>query len=621
MDDRRARAFGVPPEQDPTSPRYTFAPEHPRLADITPGSITTPALMTQLPAPIAFFTGLSGVAGREFFFTQAMRSRAENAGRPMTPVEAAVLSRYTRNILTGTEWIGLGGIIASTYWGYLSGRWPLESFWRNVLGGGGSNANSAPSPGSAVTQDAVSSLARYGAPSATLGEEISKTFKESFSKMAKTGEAGEELTKLLAITEAMVDNLPEHKRTGFGYRMFLWRYKLLNYVDRKNCDLINEHIAARHGSRGPQQEGNAPQELKPRIPYAELPREERLKLLEKYNPTIYNAFEQIKAARLSGQAHTDVRAPPAAAMPPRPEVHAPPPPEAQPPPHHPDARPAPPPPPPPPGSAAEPSRPGEPHPQNPKVRVITLTVNPFTGMRDALRLGTWAFLGKYMFTTMGVMYMTLRSRNLEEKDERLQEFNYDRQAYAKRRLQEEMAKSGRKLPPSRTPMPPRPLPTPAQHPADSDSDDQYQLDSQSLGGVQTETIDWGDLGPQPEAVGKPDSPAPPTESAWARARRGQQPSPLPAMEEDQWAPRSQDSTPPEAEGGSVSTWERIRQQASEGYGGEKKFPGESRAGEDAYTGSGPGAGAQEAKQQTKEQAQREFDAQLEKERRGESGSW
>ncbi|KAK6338053.1 hypothetical protein TWF696_001524 [Orbilia brochopaga] len=599
MDDRRARAFGVPPEQDPTSPHYAFAPEHPRLADIIPSSITTPSLIPQLPAAIAFFTGISGAAGREFFYTQAMRSRAENAGRPMTPVEAAVLSRYTRNILTGTEWIGLGGIMASTYWGYVSGRWPLESFWKNVLGGGGgSTANPTFSPGYRPPQDTPMNTGMYVAPSRAVAEEFSKTVNESISTLRRTGDAGEGLTKLLAISEAMIDNIPENKRKGWMYRLFVWRYKMLNYWDKRNCDNINQELAAR---RPP--EGSTPQELKPRIPYAELPREERLKLLEKYNPTVYKAFEEIKAKKISGQA------------PSIPEMPPPPPP----PPPHADAHP--PPPPSPPGTTAEPTRPGEQQSQGPKVRVIRVTVNPFQSMRETLRLATWAFLGKYMFTTLGVMYMTLRSRTLEEKDERLQEFNYDRQAYAKRRLEEEMAKSGRRMPPTRMPTPSRPLPPPPSGGDGDVSDGQYQVDSQSLGGLQTETVDWGDLGPQQQEPVVPASPPPPTESAWARARRGQQSPPLPAMEEDQWAPRSQDSTPGEADAGSVSTWERIRQQASEGYGREKRFPGESRNAEEVYTENRPGASAKDARQQTREQAQKEFDAQLEKERRGEPDSW
>ncbi|KAK6331669.1 hypothetical protein TWF718_002215 [Orbilia javanica] len=262
-------------------------------------------------------------------------------------------------------------------------------------------------------------------------------------------------------------------------------------------------------------------------------------------------------------------------------------------------------------------------------RTIVVQFSPVKSVMGAVRAGTWAFFGKYVVGTLGLIWLTSGSRRKEIADERLQEYNYDRMEYAKLRMKEAAARRGLPGPPPQTQQEPR-------YGDDSESGSRQPerfepVDSQSLGGVQSESIDWGDLVKDDTPVITRQQtntsvlpPGKPGESAWDRARRAREGPQGPAMEEDRWAPQGQQDTAPKTDDmANMSRWERIRQQASEGYGSERRIPGESRDGGDS-AGSFGGFGRKQQgqdRQKTREELQKEFDAQVEKDRRGEEGSW
>ncbi|KAK6497622.1 hypothetical protein TWF481_012027 [Arthrobotrys musiformis] len=263
---------------------------------------------------------------------------------------------------------------------------------------------------------------------------------------------------------------------------------------------------------------------------------------------------------------------------------------------------------------------------------IVFQFNPIKSIKNAIRVGTWAFFGKYVVGTIGLIWLTSGSRKKEIVDERLQEYNYDRMEYAKLRMKEAASRRGLPVPPSQQQQQEQ-----EPHPGDEGGAGSRQpqrfepVDGQSLGGVQSESIDWGDFvkddTPALSRQSGNDSALPPIrpgESAWDRARRAREGPQGPAMEEDRWAPQVQQDTAVKTDDmANMSRWERIRQQASEGYGGERRLPGEARDGGDNTSSFGGFGRRQQGqdRQKTKEELQREFDAQVDKERRGEEGPW
>ncbi|KAK6524497.1 hypothetical protein TWF281_011404 [Arthrobotrys megalospora] len=278
-----------------------------------------------------------------------------------------------------------------------------------------------------------------------------------------------------------------------------------------------------------------------------------------------------------------------------------------------------------------PSRPGQPGSGFPPGTVVySYQINSTKPIRNAFRAGAWAFFGKYVIGTIGLMWLTSGSRQKEIADERLQEYNYDRMEYAKVRMKEAATRRGLPVPPSQ----------PQRQEAPGSDEDQgasrrperfEPVDTQSLGGVQSESIDWGDLlkddAPAAQRQMSNDPALPPIrpgESAWDRARRAREGPQGPAMEEDRWAPQAQQDTAARTDDmANMSRWEKIRQQASEGYAGERRVPGEARDGGES-SGSFGGFGRKQRgqdRQKTKEELQREFDAQVDKERNFEEGGW
>ncbi|EWC47920.1 hypothetical protein DRE_02802 [Drechslerella stenobrocha 248] len=581
----QSRELGLPPEKDPTSPNYVFAPEHPRLENISPASITTPTLTPRLPVVIGGFTG--PVGPNDVFFIRAMRARGQSIGRPFTPVELAVLSRYTRNIQTGVEWVGLFGMAASAYWGFRSGLWPFEGMWRQAFGNKSAQPQSqgpiqpmgpGNNPVSASSTEPSAPIKPFSrAEFNAMKEEIKTELKSELWRTFKSNDVPGEVRRVLVLHQAYLDTFPEHRRRGISYRLNIGFYNIMDRFDKQICD--NENAVQQAIRR---QQPTYEPIIK--IPISELSVEEQRKIMEKCFPATYRGAERMREVRAkiaelsSNQSGT----------------------------------------PQPPGSQGEAER--------PKVgaRPGASGVSSLS-WREAFRLGTWAYVGKHLFVIFGVGVLAMRSRRLEEKDEQLQEFNHDRKNYARARFEEEMSRSRQRLP-DQTGMPPHlpprsaPPPTSQYPPTRGGGSTQDQDDSQSLGGLQPEAIDWGDFGKQEEATDAPSvRPPPPTESAWVRARRGEQ-SQQPTMEQDQWAPRSQDPVPSAANTDNISAWDRIRQQASEGYGGERRMSGETKDAGDRYAGPRDARG-KEPKQKSREQAQKDFDAQLEKERRGEPDSW
>ncbi|KAF3936128.1 hypothetical protein ABW19_dt0200422 [Dactylella cylindrospora] len=559
---------GLPPEKDPTSPHYVFHPEHERLSGISLDSITTPSLTPRLPAPIAYMTGLSGPFGRETFFMSAMRRRCELLGRPMTPVEMAVLGRYTTNMQTGTEWAGFFGMTGCAVRGWVTGLWPLENLWREALGikkpgtgespsdridpksGVGGNGTASPGGRGAAQTQELGSKGRLG----FLGKTLAGDFSSPFSR--------EGMRNMVDSMTSKLESIPEDQRETRQYKF------LLKVRDSAKAQL--EESERLMGLRRKEMI----QDLESRLEYmksmkeqyrhefAEKEMERMLEDLKKQEDVVGKVRE---AAEASGKAFEKTAA---------------------------DA------------------------PKEAPVRrvVVAAEQDSLAGLRTALRLGCWAVLGKYVFTALGITFLSMRSRGLEQRDERLQEYHHDKIQYARTILKEQMERARQPPDPTRQTgrgFPRQPLPPQRGSAGDTTPAD----DAQSLGGAQSETIFWGDLDndDSESSVDATSKPSQTGESVWARARKEREEDQSPAERDRFSTPQSESTTINDT--GNMSTWERIRQQTSSGFGlgGDKRVPGEPvRPGESWSIGN-----SDRERQLAKEQAQREFDEQLERERRGE----
>ncbi|EPS40218.1 hypothetical protein H072_6016 [Dactylellina haptotyla CBS 200.50] len=632
----------VPPERDPTSPRYVFAPEHPRLAEVYISSITTPGIWPQLPAFIGYFASVGGLQGRERFLPSAMRTRAAAVPRQLTPVEAAVISRYMENVRNAGEWFGLIGIIGFTMQGYRSGKWPFAGFWKTI--------STPTAPGQPPPSGLVYPIGVGQPPEASPEAKPSTETKPSTEPNKATwshsdrSESAENrkiipkggpprsgplsfipaVTRWLLTTEPppsfmlkiedkarqKVLSTPESEHGSFRYQKRLEWYNQMSSANKdvvrfwshQREDMIKE---LREDLKRIEEPGNIRSEGQDRPQKTLQELKTLLGDLETYEAQRAEAVEAAAAASAEKSAAAEASSAAAkAASEAKPEAK----PEPRPQPHF----------------QQEQARPGT-HPKLNEIpefknaKVYTINLGPLQALKETLRLALWGITGKYLVTTAGMMYLLSQSRKKELADERLQEYQYDRMEYAKSKVQNE----GRRAPSNMPPPAPRPREPREPESPTAREDTRFQdNDQQSLGGLQPEIIDWGDIGREEAPALAPIQRAPQyqrNESAWDRARRERDGPQGPAMEEDRWAPQAQqDRAATTTDMNTLSTWERIRQQSSEGSSAEKRVPGESRdtstpTGESAWAKYGRG---QDDSNKSKEQQQKEFDAQLEKERRG-----
>lgn len=629
-----------------------------------------------------------GVHGRDSVYIVAMRRRAELLPRPFTQTEHAVLARYSQNMQNGAEYFGLLGLVGGAYWGTRTEFWPMEKTFRTMFGlkggatgpgeavppsgfvypngwgqkeGGGSTgpagAGSTPNPTAGSTSTTAPKVANTGA--SPVIPPHSNSWGSSNPPLSRF-----DVTKITADYLRGPRIKPMEPTFNYSWAPMLQRWLYMLQLPPQYIVNFTMWQIRRIGATPPEQRGT--ESYKQKYDIAEwtvrwvrswglridetrentkkgmdtqLARarandiggleeiEALVKEYEEFDKRMAEARKTWvgKTSALEGEIEAELVARRAAAR-----ASA-----------RPTARP--------PASGKATGSWGETK-EEFKIRLdeaenevrakekmrhevprnaIIIRINPLKSIKDAIRAGTWAFFGKYVIGTIGLMWLTSGSRRKEIADERLQEYNYDRMEYAKLRMKEAVARRGLPIPPTAPPQQP--------HHDDGGESGSRQperfksVDNQSLGGVQSESIDWGDLVKDDTPViarqQSKDSTLPPIrpgESAWDRARRAMEGPQGPAMEEDRWAPQGQQDTAPKTDDmASMSRWEKIRQQASEGYASERRVPGENRDGGDG-PGSFGGFGRRQQgqdKQKTKEELQREFDAQVEKERRGEEGAW
>ncbi|KAF3912323.1 hypothetical protein AA313_de0205360 [Arthrobotrys entomopaga] len=627
------------PAKDPTSPYYIYHPEHPRLADTVPSSITTPRISPQLPYAVAFLTGFHN---RTQFMKMAMAARGEPAlGRPLTPVEAAVLTRYTQVIRNGGEWAGILGMVTATAMGMRTDLWPMEGMIRSSLGmqpresgwspapsetatppppppstTSSSSATSSSSSSSTTASSSGAAAAEASSSSEAAAAEASASQKPKWSfqtwtmsTIAEDPRLGSEafkriLDKKAQLYQKLASYPPEH-RGERGYRMSWTAFKINLSMER---DLMRAQLVAQEKLVAQAKEALKEGEALAAAAGSEkeFPSDKgkslmkQVKKLEVIRDETKMLIEEASAALAAMESRAEIKAPevinPAEAKPS----------EASP------------------FSRSQPRIPQPPPKGSPFVEwSVGAGESPWSRRAGGgfIRILTWAWLGKYIGSTLGLMFFVSRSRRLEAQDERLQEYNYDRMEYARYRAQQ----LERSMPkPASQPVPiERPKTPEGGARARAKEDTRFQeADTQSLGGLQDEAIDWGDfkLDESPATAPAQRVPLPrPGESSWDRARREQDGPQQPAMHEDSWAPREQQDRAVSNDSSSSSTWDRIREQASEAYGGGKRIPGESRVnetptGESAWSRVGQQGKSESPK--SREELQREFDSELEKEWRG-----
>ncbi|KAF3193734.1 hypothetical protein TWF225_009280 [Orbilia oligospora] len=690
----------LPASKDPASPHYLYHPEHERLSSMVPSAITSPYIIPALPGFIAYWTGINtmyGVQGRDSVYVIAMRRRAELLPRPFTQTEHAILGRYSQNMQNGSEYFGLMGLVGGALHAVRTEYWPMEKSVRTMLGATGT-AESAPPSGfiypngwgqneggtsAAGAASAATSTTNPTAGSASTAANSAESTiipprsgryppidppmpRIDVTKISEDYLRGPRVTPppplmnyswgtalqrwfymLQMPPHPMVNftmwqltrlrNAPPHQRDTDKYKQF---YELVErfILWSRDWALLRDRSRLKMKSDFDKERARAHEYTNPMAQKEIMTLGKELDEFDKKMAEARKAWAERTAAAgeieaaIIARRPLDPNAKPAplprnwaeteeyqkalkeakeldrAAMKERME------------------------------SARSPSL--QDNGEAPRKTTATATTRSgnFKMIKDAFRVGTWAFFGKYVVGTIGLIWLTSRSRQMEVADERLQEFNYDRTEYAKLRMKETAARRGLPVPP--------PAPLPQQHgepthgePTHGDEGesgtrrpDRFEsVDNQSLGGVQSESIDWGDfVKDDTPVVARQQSndsrlpPLRPGESAWDRARRAREGPQGPAMEEDRWAPQGQQDTAPKTDDmANMSRWERIRQQSSEGYGSERRVPGENRDGGDG-SGSFSGFGRRQQgqdRQKTKEELQREFDAQVEKERRGEEGSW
>ncbi|KAK6345925.1 hypothetical protein TWF730_010265 [Orbilia blumenaviensis] len=682
---------GLPPSKDPASPHYIYHPEHERLSSLSPSVITTPPLTPALPAFIAYWTGMYnmyGVRGRDSVYIVAMRRRAEIIPRPFTQAEHAILGRYSQNMQNGAEYFGLLGLAGGIYWSTRTEFWPMEKSFRTMFGmkggaapaeqfppsgfvypngwgqkegGGGGNAGSGAGVGAgsgtgAPTGVPPESAAAEGTtnnasgrptriqlekitPEAMRGpqiEPVKATFNYSLSSRIQRWLYMAQCPPQLMINQIMkqksrLDGVDPNSRDTARYKIMRDRIERMasGFQDFEKSPFNRIEIR-----KDVAEELKKVKELPAELEAVQLRVKELESLLKEFDEFDRRLTEARKtwtggAAGTAGEAAASASsaASEAAANAARKaefaeelakaEAEA----RATLSQKAPESS----------SHSSGPSRPGAPGTGPPQfIRVYHF--NPVRNLKDFIRAGVWGFFGKYTVGTLGLIWLTSRSRQKEIADERLQEYNYDRMEYAKVRMKETMSRRG-------LPIPQQPQPQP--EPRDSDDGgsgsssrqpERFEpVDTQSLGGLQSEGIDWGDYvkDDAPAAARKQENgpvmpPLRPGESSWDRARRAREGPQGPAMEEDRWAPQAQQDTAVKTDDmANMSTWERIRQQASEGYGGERRVPGENRDGGEGNTSFGGFGRRQQGqdRQKTREELQKEFDAQVEKDRRGEDGAW
>ncbi|KAF3915219.1 hypothetical protein ABW20_dc0108536 [Dactylellina cionopaga] len=616
------------PERDPASPSYAFSPERESLREISPDSITTPGIIPPLPGFIAFFTGANGVLGRESFYVSALRHRCSLAGRAVSPVELAVLSRYTRNIQYGTEWFGFLGIVAMTVQGYRSQKWPLEEFWKNVFGvgsnkpppsgfvmphGWGQDAGSAPASSSTGSANHHPSPTSTSSPPPTLSPKPNTPTLEGrpfasrmLVQVATSGAAPAILLKLEAQMKEAASAYPEDQRNGLIYKTYKRLYDRIFMLNRRLervGKLATQGFIAKLKEDAVRYEELAKRGEKGTAFYVNGAKEARSLLKEIEEIEAKKAANAASAPAPAATGSTATEAKPEA----KPEAKF----EAK--------------------TEAKPEAKftGQQSNFRPPIRELPRENSNFFLMKDALRMATWGYMGKLFFGSLGIAYMTMRSRSYEQKDERLQEYNYDRMQYARAKIQNAADQRASVPVPSRPSYPPPSSQESSGGRSETDDSRFQEEDTQSLGGLQTEALDWSGIQREDEPTGVPAAgrvpPSGPQESAWERAKRARDGPRQPAMEEDRWAPQvQQDRAPSTPDMDSLSTWEKIRQRGSEGYSGQKRVPGEARdsdkSGDSSFSSKSAFRQDNEGPK-TKEDLQREFDAQLEKERQGEADSW
>ncbi|KAK6540351.1 hypothetical protein TWF694_009153 [Orbilia ellipsospora] len=606
------------PTKDPTSPYYIFHPEHPRLADTIPSSITTPKIGPQLPYPIAYVTGFDN---RRNFMSLAMAARGEPAlGRPLTPVEAAVLTRYTQIMRNGGEWAGFLGLVSAAAIGMRTDSWPMEGIIRSALGmrprnseGSSLSSNSTASSSSATaTANAASSGSEAVAAAETTATQKPKwTFqawamKQTADDPQMGPKAFQEIMKKKGELYRQLVAYPPERRADMEYRMLWSSYKhnlsLERDFTRAQLDMQEKVLAqAREALKlsetmstvETEKDAVLDKSLAKHVEKLKVVRDETKVWVEEVSAAVaaMEARQEIKPVEVNPSEIKPVEINPSEIKPseikPRQQPRLPPPP--------------------PPATRLTQFFSGD-----------SAGTGRLYGVRDIFRVLTWAWVGKYIGSTVGLIFIISRSRRLEAEDERLQEYQYDRKEYAKQKAQHR-----------ETTLPkPAAQPTPIERPKSSDGgrgggreDTRYQeTDTQSLGGLQAESIDWGDFKTDEAPAPAQRVPSPrPGESSWERARREREGPQQPAMHEDSWAPQEQQDRAVSTAAGSSSTWERIREQASEAYGGGKRIPGESRVDETPTGESAWSRLGQQAKPETpksREELQREFDAELDKEWKG-----
>ncbi|KAK6506443.1 hypothetical protein TWF506_011353 [Arthrobotrys conoides] len=676
----------LPASKDPASPHYLYHPEHERLSSIVPSEITSPSIIPALPSFIAYWTGMHGiydVPGRDSVSVLAMRRRAETLPRPFTQTEHAILSRYSKNLQNGSEYIGLLGLVGGAYQATRTEFWPMEESVRTMLGTIDTKESAPPSgfvypngwgqkegngaAGASSSSSTVDPKTGSAPTTATIGSPTNIPPRTGHFRVRGPPMPRIDITKVSAEylsgpRVAPTPPLMNYSLVSAWYRWFYmlqmppqgvvnfttWQIKRLAKVppERRDnnyrrvyemtewCIFRSRELALLRDIARRKMKINMDKRRARVNEYTNpMAQDEILSLakeFEEFDKKMAGAREawvkrtgaiaqEIEAAVVARRALEetptnwfgikkefkkvieDVKEEEEADKKKRVEA----------------------------GRAAGSQGNGE----VPR-KAVTIRVDAFKTVKEALRVGTWAFFGKYVVGTLGLIWLTSRTRGKEMADERLQEFNYDRMEYAKLKIKEAAAKR-------RLPVPPPSQPPPQQHGDPTHGDEGgsgarrperfESVDNQSLGGIQSESIDWGDfVKDDTPAVARQQSnnsvlpPLRPGESAWDRARRAREGPQGPAMEEDRWAPQEQqDKAPKTDDMANMSRWERIRQQASEGYGGERRVPGENRDGGDSSGSFGGFGGRQQGqdRQKTKEELQREFDAQVEKDRRGEEGSW